>query len=111
MHDHRKRHRTFHVNMLKKWHVSIDSSYWTEEGSGNESDEDDVVVWNSEEAEGKPNTGSQLTTEQQMELQGLLESYRDVFQNKPGWLSTRSSQALLQLCGCLHTDSHMPTET
>ena len=32
MHDTRKRERTFHVNMLKKWNMQTYGNYWTEAG-------------------------------------------------------------------------------
>ena len=83
MHDRRKRQRVFHVNMLRKWHVSPTVSLWAEELS--ESDpEDDVPIWNEGRAEDTPKIGDQLNLEQQSELQELLRGYQDVFQNIPG---------------------------
>ena len=43
-------------------------------------------VWNGEEntAASNPVLGDQLTSEQQHELQGLLEKFADVMQNQPG---------------------------
>ena len=43
MHDHRKRRRVFHINMLREWSVPVATGYWMEEVE--ESDEDDVLVW------------------------------------------------------------------
>ena len=83
MHNRRKRRRVFHVNMLRKWHVSPTVSLWAEELS--ESDPgDDVPSWNEGRAEDTPKFGDQLNPEQQSELQELLRGYQDVFQNIPG---------------------------
>ena len=86
MHDRRKRHRTFHVNMLRKWHEPAASIFTAMEDVTDELDGEDVPVWNGEAstAASNPVFGDQLTSEQQYELQGLLEEFADVMQNQPG---------------------------
>ena len=86
MHDRRKRHRTFHVNMLRKWHEPAVSAFTAMEEVADEPDGEDVPVWNGEAstAASNPVFGEQLTSEQQHELQGLLKEYADVMQNQPG---------------------------
>ena len=86
MHDRRKRHRTFHVNMLRKWHEPAASIFTAMEDVTDGLDGEDVPVWNGEAstAASNPVFGDQLTSEQQQELQGLLEEFADVMQNQPG---------------------------
>ena len=86
MHDRRKRHRTFHANMLRKWHKPAASIFTAMEDVTDELDGEDVPVWNGEAstAASNPVFGDQLTSEQQHELQGLLEEFADVMQNQPG---------------------------
>ena len=51
-----------------------------------ELDEEDVpgMEWRRNTAASNPVLGDQLTSEQQHELQGLLEKFADVMQNQPG---------------------------
>lgn len=86
MHDRRKRHRTFHVNMLRKWHEPAASAFTAMEEVADEPDGEDVPLWNGEPstAASNPVFGEQLTSEQQHELQGLLKEFADVMQNQPG---------------------------
>ena len=89
MHDRRRKRRVFHVNMLKLFHCLTENteiSLWVEEQSG-ESDndmlEDTVPAW-TEQQSGQPTIGSQLRSNQQSQLQQLLEEFTDVLQSKPG---------------------------
>ena len=75
----RKRLRNFHINMLRKWHEPLATSYWVEDVGGNE----DLHLWNEEE-EKSYEIADQLTDEQRVELRHLLEQYKDTLQDKPG---------------------------
>lgn len=70
-HDTRKRERTFHVNMMKKWNTPQGNAFWTDECSGDNGDEEDVPAWN-DLAEGAPTFGEQLSEEQLAELKKPL---------------------------------------
>ena len=83
MFDRRKRHRTFHVNMLRKWHSPTDTAYTAEKTTEEETDE--VPAWRYDK--GDPNAyhvGEQLESQQRSELDSLLEDFTDVLQNTPG---------------------------
>ena len=86
MHDRRKRHCTFHVNMLRKWHEPAASAFTAMEEVADEPDGKDVPVWNGQAstAASIPVFGEQLTSEQQHKLQGQLKEFADVMQNQPG---------------------------
>ena len=75
----RKRLRNFHINMLRKWHEPLATSYWVEDVGGNE----ELHLWNEEE-EKSYEIADQLTDEQRVELRHLLEQYKDTPQDKPG---------------------------
>ena len=75
----RKRLRNFHINMLRKWHEPLATSYWVQDVGGNE----ELHLWNEEE-EKSYEIANQLTDEQRVELRHLLEQYKDTLQDKPG---------------------------
>eukprot|EP00731_Ephydatia_muelleri_P003135 Em0001g3135a len=75
----RKRLRNFHINMLRKWHEPLATSYWVQDVGGNE----ELHLWNEEE-EKSYEIADQLTDEQRVELRHLLEQYKDTLQDKPG---------------------------
>ena len=86
MHDARKRERTFHTNMLKKWNSPSQDCYsvmvdtdglWEEEGDG------DIPVWNDKES-GEPIVSEQLSEAQKNELLKLLQEFSDVLSSHPG---------------------------
>ena len=88
MHDHRKRKRIFHVNMLREFSPTSDSmavGYWcAEEAYLGEprADDKEVPVWRGKpgsELEVCPVMGEQLTTEQKEELAGVLKEFAGVF--------------------------------
>eukprot|EP00731_Ephydatia_muelleri_P001017 Em0001g1017a len=93
MHDHRKRKRIFHVNMLREFSPPSDSmavGYWcAEEAYLREprADDGEVPVWREElgsELEACPVMGEQLTTEQKELLAGVLKEFAGVFSDLPG---------------------------
>ena len=93
MHDHRKRKRIFHVNMLREFSPPSDSmavGYWcAEEAYLGEpgADDGEVPVWREElgsELEACPVMGEQLTAEQKEELAGVLKEFAGVFSDLPG---------------------------
>ena len=86
MHDRRKKHQIFHVNMLKKWHTPAMDAYLAMEDSPDVDNEEDMPVWNENDTltEDKPTMGSQLNMKQRQELEKLLYEYREVMKNKPG---------------------------
>ena len=71
MHDTRKRERTFHVNMMKKWNTSQGNAFWSDECSKANGDEEDVPPWN-DVVEGAPTFGEQLSEVQLDEFNKLL---------------------------------------
>ena len=83
--DRRKRHRIFHVNMLRKWHIPTTTAYLAEEMSEGKLD-DEMPVWGNErdEPQGQPTIGAQLTRGQKEEMRHLLEEFADVMKSKPG---------------------------
>ena len=85
MHDKRKRHRVFHINMLRKWHVPVSTNYWAEEVVVN-IDREEVLTWREQGSigEDQPAIGEQLSEVQRQQLEGLLRGYSDIMQNQPG---------------------------
>ena len=80
----RKRHRIFHVNMLRKWYVPTATSYLSEEvGDGAD---DDVVLWREDNPDDDktPTINDKLSPTQKRELQEVLEEFDDTLQNTPG---------------------------
>ena len=86
MHDHKKRKRVFHVNMLSEFNTP-DLAGCAEELEDIE--EDGVAVWSkgptagTEDAE-KPAFGEQLSTQQRTELEQLLADFKSIMGNTPG---------------------------
>ena len=70
MHDTRKRERTFHINMLKKWNTLIYGNYWADLKSAEDSEED-IPDWRGSE-KGDPTVGKQLSEVQKFQLNRLL---------------------------------------
>eukprot|EP00731_Ephydatia_muelleri_P030199 Em0021g722a len=66
MHDTRKRERTFHINMLKKWNTLIYGNYWADLKSAEDSEED-IPDWRGSE-KGDPTVGKQLSEVQKFQL-------------------------------------------
>ena len=85
MHDRKKRHWTFHINMLKKWHGFVESALWAEEveSSESESGPEEVLLWKDDSIQ-KPLIGNQLSEEQKSELQALLDEFSDIFRDSSG---------------------------
>jgi len=85
MYDKRKRHRIFHVNMLRKWNTPITTSFWSEDIP--EEEQDEVPVWKESvnATENQPTISEQLDSQQCAELQDLLKKFPGVLQNKSGW--------------------------
>ena len=85
MHDHRKRLRVFHVNMLKEFqvHKAVESSYFTEDVEY-ESDEEEVPFWQDGTPQDRPTISKQLSDEQVLQLQQVLLQFDQVLKNQPG---------------------------
>ena len=85
MNDKRKRHRVFHINMLKKWHVQPETAFSVQD-LPEVDQEDEVQVWNCKEkgSEDMPKINGDLTHIQCQEIQALLEEFPDVLSAKPG---------------------------
>lgn len=82
MRNKKKRHRVFHINMLRQWQEPpTDSSCWVED---TEEAEDKIPVWEKGEARLQWNLPAHLDEQQKRSLQTLLEDYRDTIQSKPG---------------------------
>ena len=83
MHDHRKRKRVIHVNLMRKWYEAESSGYWTEEVS-DQGEED--LSWKDDEdsVTDQPQFGELLLPEQRQEMERLLHEFSEVFSNKPG---------------------------
>ena len=83
VHDHKKRWRVFHVNMLKEFqfHRAAESSYFADDV---ESESDEVLFWQEGDPQDQPVIGEQLTEEQVLKLQQILKEFDQVLQNQPG---------------------------
>ena len=80
MHDHHKRKRVFHINMLREFHSSPSSTAcWTEE---QDRGADELGV--EEDTDAEVQMGEQLSEVQRQELRALLNEFRTLFSNKPG---------------------------
>ena len=81
MHGRKKRHQTFHINMLKKWHGFVESALWAEDVESSEyesrSGPEEVLLLKDDSIQ-KPVIGNQLSEEQKSELQALLDEFSDV---------------------------------
>ena len=92
MHDKRKRHRVFHVNLLKKWNPPMATACLTEElyavadKATTAQSEEDILSWKGEDLQSNEFVmGEQLSVAQRTELQQLLTTeYGDVLQSQPG---------------------------
>ena len=82
MPEKRKRHRTFHVNMLKQWNSPVASVLAVCTEQLEESDGHIVMV--GDDCEGIPTLGQQLSQTQVQELQQLINTMPEVFTDKPG---------------------------
>ena len=95
----RKRHRVFHINMLRQWHgLPTDSSLWADD---TEEVEDEIPVWGKEETRVQWELPSHLDEQQKRSLHALLGDFEDTLQSKPGRttmidhsIDTGSSQAI-----------------
>ena len=96
----RKRHRVFHINMLRQWHglPTADSSLWVDD---TEEAEDEIPVWGKEESRVHGELPSHLDEQQKRSLHALLGDFEDTLQSKPGRttmiehsIDTGSSQAI-----------------
>ena len=84
MHDTRKRERTFHVNMLKKWNTPTYGNYWAEaDGEDWTEEEEEIPGWRGG-GEGDSNVGNRLYEAQRGQLEELLTEFGDVMSNNPG---------------------------
>ena len=85
MHDHRKRRRVFHVNMLKTFqiHRLAESSYLVTDDGGDKED-DDILFWRDGTPEDRPLVGQELNNDQKQQLWQILNEFSEVLQNKPG---------------------------
>ena len=83
MHDHRKRKRIIHVNMMRKWYEAESSGYWMEEMS--DPGEEDLS-WKDvkDSVIDQPQLGDLLLPEQRREMEELLHEFSGVLSNKPG---------------------------
>lgn len=83
MYDRRKSHRTFHVNMLRKWHTPVHTSMMAEDVSEFGAEED-VAFWKEGGSLAKPRVGEKLSSLQKKEIESLLGEYADIFRDTPG---------------------------
>ena len=79
MHDHQKRKRVYHVNLLKKWETPVSSCMAQEVD-----DEEDLPDWRASGKVGQPMLGKQLGQEEREDIQQLLREFADVLQGEPG---------------------------
>ena len=83
MGERRRRLRTFHVNMLRRWYdsKSISASLYTDDVM--EEDPDDIIWWGDGENL-PPLINTQLTNDQRQEMERIVSDFKDVFDTKPG---------------------------
>ena len=76
MNDERKRHRVFHINMLKKWHVQPETAFLVQD-LPEVDQEDEVQVWSCKEkgSEDMPKINGDLTHIQCQEIQAMWRSF------------------------------------
>ena len=90
MKDTRKRERTFHVNMLKKWNTAMENIHFAAEGEeGEEAEEEDIPEWRGGE-DGEPKMCDQLLDSQKVQIRKLLHEFQEVMSSTPG----RTSKAV-----------------
>ena len=81
MEDKEKRHRTFHVNMLKRWHEAKSCFY--SQTCEQEEDREEIPLWNNRNS-GDLELSPDISVRQQRDLQQLIAEFRHVFDNEPG---------------------------
>ena len=87
MADRRKRKRTFHVNMLKKWSTPEAVANTLEEVTV-EDDSEEIIFWKDGDVTKElPTLGDQLNEDQRAQLTDVLNSFPDVMRNHPGQTS------------------------
>eukprot|EP00731_Ephydatia_muelleri_P015573 Em0008g1293a len=86
MHDTRKRERTFHINMLKKWNTPTYGNYWADVDD-EESSEDDIPEWRGSE-KGEPTVGDQLSAVQKSQLNKVDGTPSDYHRDKASQTTT-----------------------
>ena len=75
--DKKKRHRTFHLNMLRKWHAPFATAYFAVEGCGEQQPEDEVPICSeNEDTHGLYITGHQVDANQRCQLQEILGTFK-----------------------------------
>ena len=88
MGDTRKRRRTFHVNMLQKWHEPTVASLWVDDTTAEDGDEDegeDIPTWDGRPTtDDGPTINPELTEAEKRQLDCLLEEFSDILRNEPG---------------------------
>ncbi len=86
MHNHRKRRRVFHVNMLKEFKIrqKISSNYLVETTAELQGEEEDIVFWKDGEPSDQPTISDHLKADQKEQLNTLMAEFAQVFQNQPG---------------------------
>ena len=79
MHDHRKRKRIFHVNMLHLWYSTVSNSCFVREAS---EDPDDLPLWQPQDdlpaSVKEPLLGNSLSPEQRLMLKNMLNQHSEV---------------------------------
>ena len=81
MHDTRKRKRTFHINMLKKWQIPNVSSYFADDVS---IDVERAQGWKEENQKAKLTIGKHLREKERNDIQELLSKFGSVISSRPG---------------------------
>ncbi len=71
MHDSRRRKRILHVNMLRKWHTPVTTSFFAAEEAR---DDEDFPEWKTVGVK-QPHMGEQLTGHERADLAELLEGF------------------------------------
>ena len=75
--------RQFHVNMLREWHTTSESSSLCPKKSETKGKTMYIVFW-KEDGGGSPVISEKLTPQQAGELTTLLQEFSDVLRNEPG---------------------------
>lgn len=78
MDDKGKRYRTFHVNMLKKWHDSSTCVLFATD------EEVETSRWDNNPEKMGPMISGQLSLSQQQVLESVVLEFADIFNDKPG---------------------------
>ena len=86
MPNRRKRHKIFHVNMLREWNSPTTLSCWAEEIVDDDSDCDGILTYSSQpdSVPQQPTTGAHLSETQTADITSLLETFTSVLNEKPG---------------------------